>query len=228
LKVEKKMTTIYLIRHCESAGNVQMMFQGSTDTEVTPKGRLQLEKLAEACRDLSFDRVYVSPLKRARHTAEAVAKQHAGIPVTIEPELTEIDGGEWEGMQIAEIERNYPEEEQLWREDFSRFQAPGGESVKDLYIRGSAVLRRLAEDNPDTVIVLVSHGALIFCMLSYAAGCPANQLDGDFWVENTGISKLSFTPDDQGGRFNIDFVGRIDHLDTDDCKPTVFVWRTEE
>jgi probable phosphoglycerate mutase len=224
----EKMTTIYLIRHCESSGNVKMMFQGSTDTDVTQKGRLQLEKLAEACRDLSFGGIYVSPLKRARRTAEAVARHHPGISLAVEPELTEIEGGEWEGKPIAEIERDYPEEERLWREDFSRFQAPGGESVKDLYIRGSAVLLRLAEDNPGKTIVLVSHGALIFCMLSYAAGCSVHKLDGDFWVENTGISKLTFTPDDQGGRFEIDFVGRIDHLDSEECKPTVFFWRTEE
>lgn len=46
------MTTIYLVRHCESMGNINRIFQGHTDEEISENGRMQLEKLAERFRDI--------------------------------------------------------------------------------------------------------------------------------------------------------------------------------
>lgn len=70
------LTTIYLVRHCEAMGNINRIFQGHTDEEISDNGRLQLEKLAERFRDIHLDALYSSPLKRAYRTAEAVNRYH--------------------------------------------------------------------------------------------------------------------------------------------------------
>ena len=56
------MTTIYLVRHCEAMGNINRIFQGHTDEEISENGRMQLERLAERFRGIHLDAVYSSPL----------------------------------------------------------------------------------------------------------------------------------------------------------------------
>ena len=64
------VTKIYLIRHCQSMGNVQHRFQGRFDAEVSPDGAKQLELLGLRFRNQPIDAIYTSPLQRARATAE--------------------------------------------------------------------------------------------------------------------------------------------------------------
>ena len=46
------MVKIYLVRHAEAQGNVEEFFQGHIDTDVSEKGRKQLECLAERFKDI--------------------------------------------------------------------------------------------------------------------------------------------------------------------------------
>ena len=59
------MTEIYIIRHTQAEGNRYRMMQGFWDGNVTEKGRLQIEALAERFRDIPVDAVYSSDLSRA-------------------------------------------------------------------------------------------------------------------------------------------------------------------
>lgn len=90
------MTSIYLVRHCQAQGNVNRVFQGRIDSEISEEGRRQLDRLAERFRRIPLDAVYTSPLQRARLTAEALNRYH-GLPVRTDARFIEIDGGCWEG-----------------------------------------------------------------------------------------------------------------------------------
>ena len=68
----KMAIKLILIRHGESDGNVQRMFCGFKDVELTKKGIYQAERLAYRLKGLPVDEVYCSDLKRAKHTAEIV------------------------------------------------------------------------------------------------------------------------------------------------------------
>ena len=59
-------TRLILVRHCEAEGNFRRLFQGSTDAPVSEKGRVQLDLLSVRCRNMAIDRIYTSPLRRAR------------------------------------------------------------------------------------------------------------------------------------------------------------------
>ena len=65
---------VYIIRHGETAWNVQKRLQGVSDTELNEKG-IQMAKLtAEALKDVPFDCCFTSPLKRAKDTALYILK----------------------------------------------------------------------------------------------------------------------------------------------------------
>ena len=89
------MTTIYLIRHCEADGNVYRRFQSRYNSNVTKRGEVQCELVAERLRGEKIDAIYSSDIYRARRTAAPLAREK-GLPVILEPGLREIDSGEGE------------------------------------------------------------------------------------------------------------------------------------
>lgn len=88
-------TVVYLIRHAEAEGNFIRRFHGITDSNVTEKGKLQAQKLAERLKNVHFDVIYSSPLKRAFYTASKIAEGR-DIKIIVREDLIEINGGEWE------------------------------------------------------------------------------------------------------------------------------------
>lgn len=82
---------IVLIRHGESEANRLGIKQGKTiDTSLSELGRKQAGRVAERLKNEKIDLIYASNLKRARETAEAIAKHH-NLNVIIDERLTEAD-----------------------------------------------------------------------------------------------------------------------------------------
>jgi len=71
MKIEK---TVYLIRHGQSEDNVREVFQ-SPESPLTKKGEKQAKNIAKRISKLSFDILISSPFKRAKQTAEIIAKK---------------------------------------------------------------------------------------------------------------------------------------------------------
>ena len=88
------VTTLYLVRHGESLGNLRGFFLGHTDWGLSPRGEEQARTLAEALADLPFSAVYSSDLSRAVQTVRPAAAAHR-LPVLRERDLREIYAGRW-------------------------------------------------------------------------------------------------------------------------------------
>lgn len=65
-------TVLHLVRHGESAGNVNPGLRRSDDPPLTDRGRDQAARAAAALARIGLEAVYSSPLRRARETAEVV------------------------------------------------------------------------------------------------------------------------------------------------------------
>lgn len=185
------MVRIYLVRHAEAVGNVQEFFQGRTDAPVSEKGRLQLECLAERFKDIKLDAIYSSPLQRTRDTAAAVNKYN-NLPVIIDEDIIEINGGRWEGMFWSDIPKKYPEEYDIWTNAINNFQAPEGESTAQVYDRMSAAINRIARQNEGKTIAVVSHGMAIKAYLTYADGIRWRDYKDMDWADNTAVSLIEY------------------------------------
>src|SRR3954447_16380113 len=121
------MPSIHLIRHEEP--ELRGRFIGRTDPPLTAAGQQSaVAKLA----GLEFAAIYVSPLRRARQTAQAIGG--AVVPVVL-PDLAEIDFGEWEGMNWQEIQARWPDAACRKVEDWLGVTTPGGESWIDFTAR---------------------------------------------------------------------------------------------
>ena len=61
--------TVYLARHGETAWTISRQHTGRTDLPLTARGEDDAWSLHGRLRGVAFDRVFVSPLRRARQTS---------------------------------------------------------------------------------------------------------------------------------------------------------------
>jgi len=155
--------TFFFVRHGESEANAARRFSGHGDSPLTGRGRRQAEAVAEALRDVPFDRIVATPLSRSLDTALAVARRRR-MPVDIERDLVEIDVGERTGATFDEL-MGLPS----WRDD--GFVAwPGGETLEQVLERALRAVRRLARDTPGGTLLVVGHGGVTRILVSHFLG----------------------------------------------------------
>ncbi|HVL06061.1 MAG TPA: histidine phosphatase family protein [Acidimicrobiales bacterium] len=151
---------LLLLRHGQSTWNAAGRWQGQADPPLSPLGEEQARDAAERLTHGQFSRVVASDLRRALRTAEILAEA-LGLPVEVEPDLREIDVGDWQGLTRGEIDEREPGALADWSEGRSE-STPGGETRTHLTDRARAVLLRVAaEAGAGDRVLLVSHGALI-------------------------------------------------------------------
>lgn len=163
------MTKLIIVRHCQALGNLERFFQGRIDSDITQTGRAQIGAAAELLSAEPIDIMYTSTLKRAKLTAEGINIYHE-VPIIIDERLAEINAGKWEGVSISEIEKNYPDEFDKWRNFPSVFQAPEGESMSEVYDRMKAAVDDIIKANDGKTVCIVSHGCAIKCLMCYLHG----------------------------------------------------------
>ena len=103
------MRDLYLIRHGKvlfSDGKKRCI--GRTDTPLDEEGRSQARDLAAYFAEHPVEKVYASPLKRARETADLLADGR--YPVEIREDLIELDMGEWEDAPLNELHKELTSE----------------------------------------------------------------------------------------------------------------------
>lgn len=160
--------TLYLVRHGETEWNLEHKLQGTRDISLDDKGREQARALRREneAAGLTFDRVYVSPLSRARETARLIT----GLPeeaFVIDPRLIEMAFGRIEGTRYNFFDDPWdpslPENLHMFTHHPSRYRAPeDGETFESVIARAGAFLEDLKKEaGEEETVLIVSHGALL-------------------------------------------------------------------
>jgi broad specificity phosphatase PhoE len=161
--------TFLLIRH----GTNPKVGKGLTGwlpgVSLDANGRHQAECLAGQLAEVPIAAVYSSPLERAIETAEPLARKK-GLEIIRDPAFGEINFGDWQGKDFAEIERD-PE----WRR-FNSFRsgirAPGGELMLDTQARMVGRILALAPEYSGRNVAVFSHADAIKATVSWLLGIP--------------------------------------------------------
>lgn len=185
------MTKLYFIRHCEAEGNTRGVLQGRSDSDVSGNSAKQLELVSLRLRNVPFAAFYSSPLKRAFKTAQAIDRYH-NLEIVKDRRLIEIDMGDWEGRSWADIEEEGTDMFRIWNESPCEFQAPNGESIREVCDRMWAAAQDIARANEGKTVCVVSHGCAIRTLLCRALGKPLHELGDLPWCDNTGVSVVEF------------------------------------
>lgn len=143
-----------LWRHGQTTWNVEHRFQGQTDIALDETGEAQAEHAARHLATLRPDAIFSSDLSRAQQTAAALARV-TGLPVTLDKDLRERSGGDWEGLSDQEIRERYPAQRVTWN-------PPNGEPTRAVADRVADALTRVAGTlNEGRLAVVVGHGAAL-------------------------------------------------------------------
>lgn len=183
----KRETTIIIVRHGQSMGNVEGKFIGITDSPLSPLGLRQARLTAEYLKDLKIDKIYSSNLSRAFVTAQTIAEKHQ-LEVTVEPDFREIDAGEWEKVEFDKLSILYPKTYSTWLKNVAEAQPDGGESYVQVYERVSSALDKVINENLGKTILIASHATSIKAMECKFLGKGLSVASELSWVPNASVT----------------------------------------
>ena len=144
-------------------------FCGHSDPELNERGRHQLAGLVSRLAKHSIRRVYSSDLRRARQSAEAIAK-HFRAELHVRPGLREIHFGRWEGLSWSETEVRDPVLAENWTSNHANSTAPGGESSQQFASRVRREIAFLLAEATKSPIAAVTHAGFIRLVLTNWCG----------------------------------------------------------
>jgi len=154
-------TPFYFLRHGETDWNKLRLMQGQTETALNTTGIFQAEAASQFLAKRKIATICTSPLRRARHTADIIAKQHPGANVVEIDDLKESNFGSYEGHPSGP-----------WREAWMKGEElPGAELFEDFLERCLSAINRALE-NPGPVLI-VSHGGVFYAIRRWALGGAA-------------------------------------------------------
>lgn len=158
---------LYVIRHGETAENINKIMQGNMETVLNEVGKKQAMSLREKVKNANIDIVISSPKKRAIETADLAAP---GIPYKTDDRLLSRDHGEFQGMARGDINL-----EEYWniKKDIHYVKA---ESVGSIFNRVSSLLNDISINYSDKNVLLVTHSGICRVLYYYFNGFPE---DGD-------------------------------------------------
>lgn len=204
------ITRLLVIRHGETAWNLETRIQGQIDIPLNDHGRWQAERLAKALLDEGVDALYASDLSRATETAAAVARE-LDIPLTLDEGLRERHFGRLEGMTHDEILQLWPEDGRRWRGRDPSYGPDGGESLALFYDRCVTTLTRLADQHAGQTIAVVAHGGVLDCFYRAANRLPLD-VPRSWTITNASINRLLYSPEG----FSLIAWADCRHLEGDD------------
>ena len=191
--------TVYFIRHGQTDSNAAQRYQDAT-TELSEKGKRQAEFVAKRCAELGAQCLFVSTMKRAQQTADAIARATLLVPVVTE-NLRELSrpsilrGKLMNDHDIAVV-KDYFEK---------YFTVPNAhhsdeENFYDLRERAAQALGEIIAREESTIIV-VTHGTFLKMLF-------AVMMDGDRVEEAVFESLMRFLIADNTGITTAEWDGK--------------------
>jgi broad specificity phosphatase PhoE len=150
------MSRVYLVRHADVENPRRVLYGHLPDFPLSERGRGQAVEVGKRLSDRGIGRILHSPLERAVETAGLIAEQLAEpVPLVPEPGLLEAEFGRYlQGVPYWQIPVRRP----LWLvHKARRGLLPGDEAIDQMGGRVVDVVRRAAEEHPDSPSLLVSH-----------------------------------------------------------------------
>jgi broad specificity phosphatase PhoE len=198
---------VYLIRHGQTDFNLKNIVQGSgVDTDLNQLGRSQAMAFYSTYKQVRFDKVYTSALKRSQQSVQQFID--LGIPHDALVGLNEISWGTKEGHRVtAQEDQYYHYMLEQWQKGQTTLRIEGGESPEDVVKRMKPAVDYIMSHPEEKTILICMHGRAIRILMCYLLNYPLRCMDM-FEHQNLCLYLLNFS----GSVFSVERYNDITHL----------------
>jgi len=200
------VTSIYLVRHGQTAWNKEEIFRGRTDIPLDETGLKQAELAAQYFDGTEIDAIYSSPLSRALQTAQKIAEFH-NLKVQPLSGIIDMSFGDWEGRPHQEIREKDSKAYRQWVEEPHLVRLPGGEGLDDVRVRAMAALEEVIRKHPEKTLIFVSHRVICKVLICTVLGLDNSR----FWQiaqDTTAINLIQY----RKGKYILSLMNETCHL----------------
>ena len=205
---------IYFIRHGETVWNTLKIFQGSSNSPLTEKGREQAKKLGEKLKNTEFTNFYSSPMGRTIETSQLIIGDR-NIKIEFIEEFKEISVGRMEGVPREKFEKDFPEQYHNFFFNPKDYDPTpfAGETYPHLLERVKIGLNKIIQNHEkDDIVAVVSHGVTLKAIFKIIKNMSFEELGEAPVPKNTSLSIVDYTD----GKYSVDIFSDVSHLGADD------------
>ena len=195
---------LYIIRHAETEYNRKGIIQGSeVDSDINDVGESQANSFYEYYKDINFDKIYVSDLKRTFQTIRRFTEKGSSYEKL--KEFNEISWGVNQGK--SDDLEDYAELIDTWLAGNLDNKFEEGESPNEMSERLVKGFNKVLDDDHDTVLLCI-HGRALRILLSKIIDNDLTKMD-KYVHSNTGLYILEY----KNGKYEILGSNLRDHLE---------------
>ena len=195
---------LYIIRHAETEYNKKGIIQGSeVDSDINDVGESQANSFYEYYKDINFDKIYVSDLKRTFQTIRRFTENGSSYEKL--KEFNEISWGVNQGK--SDDLEDYARLIDTWLAGNLDNKFEEGESPNEMSVRLVKGFNKVLDDDHDTVLLCI-HGRALRILLSKIIDNDLTKMD-KYVHSNTGLYILEY----KNGKYEILGSNLRDHLE---------------
>jgi probable phosphoglycerate mutase len=187
---------LVLIRHAHSEANAAGILSGRLpNVHLSEKGVAQSENLAVRLGNFPVSSLRISPMERCFETISpwinsVVLANYPKFQPELDPNLTEVDYGNWSGKKLAMLSKN-----KLWKivqESPSRMYFPDGEGIAQMQARAMTSVHEAVSAKGKDSAVIVSHGDVIKSIVASALGMHLDEFQR-IVIDPASVSIIDFS-----------------------------------
>src|ERR1700744_3841358 len=199
--------TLYIVRHGQTDLNKQGIVQGrGMDTDLNDEGRAQSRQFFQAYKDVAFDKIYISELKRTQQSIQQFID--LGIPFEKLPGLDELAWGVLEGKESTpETKAGFMKLVRDWVSGNLDAAIDQGESPNQVMIRQKEAIGTILSHPEEKTVLVCMHGRAMRLLLCWMSGYPLTMME-EFPHQNLVLYKVAW----DGERFEVIDFNNAAHL----------------
>ena len=199
--------TLYIVRHGQTDLNKQGIVQGrGRNTDLNEEGRRQAELFHEAYKNVPFDKIYISELKRTQQSIQPFIDD--GLPFEKLSGLDELAWGVLEGQpSTPENKAAFMKLMRDWLDGNLDSKFEGGESPNEVKERQLEALKVIMSHPEEKTVLICMHGRALRLLLCVLQNLPLTEME-NFPHQNLVLYKVIW----DGAKYEIADFNNAQHL----------------
>ncbi|WP_205780598.1 histidine phosphatase family protein [Mucilaginibacter limnophilus] len=201
--------TLYIVRHGQTDLNKRGIVQGrGMNTDLNEEGHAQAEQFYAAYKDVPFNKIYISTLKRTQQSIQGFIDK--GIPYEKLSGLDELAWGVFEGQpSTPESKAAFMDLMRNWLDGNLDVKFEGGESPNEVKLRQEEALNTIMSHPEEKTVLICMHGRAMRLLMCLLTNRPLTDMDS-FPHQNLVLYKVTY----DGEKFEIVDFNNALHLKT--------------